>query len=199
MKSKTMSHLEAWDLIPWLVNGTLEADEKAQVEHHVRNCRDCAEELATQRQLAKIIGVSELEVQLQDAALRAIEDQLEPPRPERSMSWNWPSLPPFLVGFGGAVAAAVLLILIWVPQNQNFTTATNPPAIEQSMEVRIRFESEIPFEEIQKKLTALGAFNISAPSDSGVVRANFAKESRAEVLERLNEDPVFLFIATDEQ
>jgi anti-sigma factor RsiW len=45
-------HRQAWDRIPWIVNGTLPQSERLAVEAHLETCADCREELEFQRRLA---------------------------------------------------------------------------------------------------------------------------------------------------
>lgn len=47
----TMHHQQAWELLPWLLNGTASAEERRLVEHHLEQCRDCRAELALQQRL----------------------------------------------------------------------------------------------------------------------------------------------------
>ena len=49
MKAHDPTHRQTWDLIPWLVNDTLDDDQREAVEAHLRECADCREELAFQR------------------------------------------------------------------------------------------------------------------------------------------------------
>ncbi|TDP63428.1 zf-HC2 domain-containing protein [Roseateles toxinivorans] len=55
--SKTMdadpnsAHRRAWDLIPWVVNGSASEDERRLVERHAEDCADCREEFDFQCQL----------------------------------------------------------------------------------------------------------------------------------------------------
>jgi anti-sigma factor RsiW len=44
-------HRQTWDLIPWLVNDTLDDARRGIVETHLRECADCREELAFQRKV----------------------------------------------------------------------------------------------------------------------------------------------------
>jgi len=46
-------HEEAQRLLPWLVNGTLTADEVKLVEAHVSECAECRADLQAERQLAR--------------------------------------------------------------------------------------------------------------------------------------------------
>jgi anti-sigma factor RsiW len=44
-------HRQAWELIPWVVNGTAAAEQRRIVEEHLAGCEDCRRELAFQSQL----------------------------------------------------------------------------------------------------------------------------------------------------
>lgn len=50
-----MNHELAFDLLPWLANGTLEGDEHDRVERHVRGCVTCRGELKEQRALHVLV------------------------------------------------------------------------------------------------------------------------------------------------
>ncbi|MBT9500252.1 MAG: hypothetical protein IV092_03345 [Burkholderiaceae bacterium] len=45
------AHRRAWDLIPWVVNGSAGEDERLLVEGHAEACADCRSEFDFQRQL----------------------------------------------------------------------------------------------------------------------------------------------------
>jgi hypothetical protein len=53
--SDAMNHDRAFELLPWLANGTLEADEHDRVESHVRGCLTCRAELKEQRTLHALV------------------------------------------------------------------------------------------------------------------------------------------------
>ncbi|TKC91499.1 hypothetical protein FAZ69_03310 [Trinickia terrae] len=55
------THLHAWEMLPWLVNGTLPEAERAQVEAHLAGCESCREELARQRGLFSQMNAKEIE------------------------------------------------------------------------------------------------------------------------------------------
>ena len=46
------THAEAWNLLPWLANGTLQPADREWVEAHVQTCAECRAELAAQRMLS---------------------------------------------------------------------------------------------------------------------------------------------------
>jgi anti-sigma factor RsiW len=45
-------HRQAWDLIPWVVNGRASPEQRAVVERHLADCGDCREEYRFQAGLA---------------------------------------------------------------------------------------------------------------------------------------------------
>jgi hypothetical protein len=44
-------HREAWELIPWVVNGTATDEERTLVHAHLAGCPDCAGEFRVQSEL----------------------------------------------------------------------------------------------------------------------------------------------------
>jgi len=50
MSDEGLSHTQTWDLIPWVVNGTASAEQRARVDQHLRDCADCRREFALQQQ-----------------------------------------------------------------------------------------------------------------------------------------------------
>lgn len=54
--SATREHRQAWDLIPWYVNDTLEPGERDRVEAHVAACPECRAEVVLCRELVEAGG-----------------------------------------------------------------------------------------------------------------------------------------------
>lgn len=51
----SVSHEQAFELLPWLANGTLGHEERQRVERHVRDCLTCRAELKEQQALGAIV------------------------------------------------------------------------------------------------------------------------------------------------
>ena len=53
--SEPIRHERAFELLPWLVNGSLETREREAVEEHLRTCLPCRRELKEQRRLQDVL------------------------------------------------------------------------------------------------------------------------------------------------
>lgn len=51
MNDTSQAHRQAWDLIPWIVNGSAPESEQLLAREHLTACADCRQELEFQRQL----------------------------------------------------------------------------------------------------------------------------------------------------
>src|SRR5579872_4727197 len=65
-------HRQAWDLIPWAVNGRASEEERLAVTQHLTVCADCQEEFEFQSRLAGAMK----EDQAGDEALAAQADRI---------------------------------------------------------------------------------------------------------------------------
>lgn len=69
-------HHRVWDLLPWLVNGSLEGEEAAMARAHVETCPECARELERQIVLCEIVAAADAPIPSQAYALEEISDRL---------------------------------------------------------------------------------------------------------------------------
>jgi len=80
------AHQAAFALLPWFVNGTLDASEQAQVEQHLQSCVTCRRERAWLVQLGASWPQGEVLVDA-DRGFAHLVEQLEgrrPPTPLRA-------------------------------------------------------------------------------------------------------------------
>jgi putative zinc finger protein len=56
MSEQDARHRQAWELLPWYVNGTLSGQDLDLVTGHLSGCAACAEEVARCRDLAVAVG-----------------------------------------------------------------------------------------------------------------------------------------------
>lgn len=159
-------HESVMQLLPWYVNGTLEAAERRSVEHHLEHCAECRDNVELLSQVRHSVRNDSpaplVPPAHPEAMLAAIEAAENPSKVRR----GW-------IGFG--IAASVVLataIIAWYAQDRistnnsptNFQTATTSSA-EDSMDyvIELNFAPGISKEDREASLAALG-------SDDGALR-----------------------------
>jgi len=115
--SDPAAHKVADVLLPWFVNGTLEGDELAFVERHVRDCPQCQQEVGWLRELHAACVAAE-DVPEASKAARGLRRKLDAPRTARSGIARWrlrwgSSSPEPRWAIAGALAAFVALGTVW--------------------------------------------------------------------------------------
>ncbi|MEQ8653355.1 MAG: hypothetical protein RIC87_12905 [Kiloniellales bacterium] len=191
--AESLSHQEAWDLLPWYVNGTLTPEEAASVEVLLQRHADLREELAAQRRLAK--GVAALDVMdvEMESALGSLSQRLEtsavpPAADDRQGAGGSRSggigdlLRRFLsrlLAFDarvvlpmGAAAAALVLVVVLQPidqKDQDFTTLTNPDAaLSEGANLTVKAAAGADRAALDALFSAQGLRLVSGPSPKGV-------------------------------
>ena len=142
-------HAEVWNLLPWYVNGTLDEDERREVERHLPQCLICRTEVAEQGEIARCAAETDVLDSVMETSLAkmherlAAEDAPSPPvsgAPARTGAWParrspigrrstlwdriWRAvrLRPAAIGvLGGVPAMAIAALLVFGP-------AADPPA-----------------------------------------------------------------------
>ena len=69
-------HAEVWNLLPWYVNGTLEADERKQVERHLTQCLTCRTEVAEQAEIARCAAETDVIDSVMETSLAKMHERL---------------------------------------------------------------------------------------------------------------------------
>lgn len=178
-------HRQAWDLIPWVVNGRATADERRVVEEHVAACGDCREELGFQRQLHQAM-TRDGEVAVDPApALRRllrridIEDAVAPP----PAAVRRPRHPVLLRGLLAAVVVeavgiAALSATLWSRSAAPAGAAPNPTATYRTLSapavpapaatIRAVLNSTMRLEGMQALLAQTRLQIVGGPTEAGV-------------------------------
>lgn len=182
------AHGECWNLLPWIANESAAARDTARVEGHLRDCRECQEELAFQRQLREAIRSEEAVVLAPQTSLQKLMQRIdsvadmddedgttqvaaepvvargEPPR------WRWLPIAAALQG----IAIAVLLSALWL-QSRNelaagrYSVLTTPTAaVADGPVIRVVFAGNIALDDMNRVLRSIDAQIIAGPSEAGV-------------------------------
>jgi anti-sigma factor RsiW len=197
------THDEAQRLLPWLVTGRLDDDERARVQSHLAGCAQCQAELDWERRLQSRYAETGGEADA-ERGLAALRDQLTPqPRTplaavaERPRRW-WSALrsaAPALRGVialqAAAIAAlAVGLMVTVAPARDSYRTLSSPAPTAAAQAV-VRFRPEATDAAIRQALQSSGARLVDGPTVSGAYLLRLPADRDA-ALKRLRADPAVL-------
>ena len=201
MNDTPSAHRQAWDLIPWIVNGSAPESELLAVQGHLEQCTDCRQELEFQRQLrAAMAAQSSSEIDIDDSWQR-LRSRLEPAaraeasvrsgqRRSRSagkaggrsaMPWLVAAMVVQAIGLGALGAA--WWSHVTTPESAPASTASvyrtlsAPEAMVQAATIRVVFAPQITVAQVQAMLAAARLQVRSGPSDVGVWTLGPAEDS----------------------
>ena len=179
------AHDEALRLLPWRLNGTLEADERAFVDAHVQGCRHCQAELEALRRVQAACERTDDEA-LPPPAFARLRARIAAGEPRSAAPWRarlsrvaggWRQAPRWL---RGAVAAQAALLLVFVAAWWLQAPPAAPPPAYRTLgdgvaaaaapgEVRLLlvFAPDTDQGTTRRLLRASGARIVDGPSDAG--------------------------------
>jgi hypothetical protein len=171
-------------LLPWLVNGRLDAGERLRVEQHLRACEACSHELAQQRMIRAALTEPERVVYAPGPSFRKLLERIDgvatPSAPQaapapasaaRSRHWRAAWRPPGLAwaaSFLLAVGVATLLgtdLYRWsLPR---YATYTDTTAVVPDV-VHVAFAPGLGPVDVQQLLETAGGRVLEGPDATGV-------------------------------
>jgi Putative zinc-finger len=185
MNDTSSAHRQAWDLIPWIVNGSAPESELLVVQAHLEGCADCRQELEFQRQLQAAMAVpSGVEIDVRDSwqRLRSRLDAAAQPeaaarngqRRARASGKAWM---PWLVAamVVQAIGLGALGTAWWsrptLPASMPagaYRTLSAPEASVQPATIRVVFAPDVTVAQVQGMLAAARLQVRAGPSEVGV-------------------------------
>ena len=191
------AHREWQDLLPWLVNGTLAAADRARLERHLEECEDCRAELALEKDLYRRMSAEDQVAWSPAASFEKLWSRIEELEREVPVSGAGAAMPgspvpaPDLRALARRgrvsnvsrwlVAAVVVqaLALGWLAAHVTtrdaappwaYRTVTSPTAIDDPALPRFRvvFAGAATVAEQQDMLARRGLVIVGGPSMSGV-------------------------------
>lgn len=173
-----MNHRDAWELIPWLVNDSLDAQQRAALEQHLDACTDCRTELHVQRELMQAMNARPLveampRASLQDLWKRIDTGELQAGAPPGAVTRTRTALPRWLAAAAAgavvALGAALALPGPWRGDARGpFRTVSDAPAPLPDGSIRAVFSGELTLAELQSLLQETRLRTVAGPSSSGV-------------------------------
>ena len=195
--SQPIPHSRAFELLPWLVNGSLGTEERDAVEQHISNCLACHRELKEQQRLRAALRAQpavHLSPQTNfDKLARALDGQ--PAIRARAAR----RFEPFLrFAAAAAVAAIAVGAVLWLSPTRldtrgDYQTLSRGSAAAAG-QLDIVFGQSVTQAEMQSLLDEIGGKIEAGPSGVGRYRvrleAPIANDARLDaLLAKLNKDP----------
>ena len=169
-----MDHTAASELLPWLVNDTLEGAERVSVLEHVAVCRTCDEDVAVLRSMQSAIRNDELLPLVPNPKPADILADIGNDVPTAGSQQGHGIAVIALAASIVAMAAAGYLLHQQVPsiEIQQFETATSAAATaEMDYVLEIRFQPGTSGSARNRTLQMLKFENIQSEAGSNVIRA----------------------------
>ena len=184
-------HMRAQELLPWYVNGTLDAAERDGLEAHLAQCAECTADVRRERLLATRIAELGIDGDLGWEAWRDRMTRL-PPRVStparllrRPVSLGWV--------VGGQLAAAALIIAVVLPTRQ----ADPAPAYHvlgaaptaRAGNLLVQFGPEVTTKQVQSALAGADARIVDGPTVTGAYVLHVTEAERPAALAKLRGTP----------
>ena len=188
------AHGECWNLLPWIANESAAARDLARVEEHLRDCRECQEELSFQRQLREAIRSEEAIVLAPQTSLQKLmqridsvadmddEHEVAPAAAEPVVARREPArlrwLP--IAAAVQGIAIAGLLAALWSQSREElaagrYSVLTTPTAaVARGPVIRVVFGGNVALDDMNRVLRSIDAQIIAGPSEAGVYTLGLA-------------------------
>ena len=188
------AHGECWNLLPWIANESAAARDLARVEEHLRDCRECQQELSFQRQLRDAIRSEEAIVLAPQTSLQKLmqridsvadteeEHEVAPVAAEPVAARREPArlrwLP--IAAAVQGIAIAGLLAALWSQSREElaagrYNVLTTPTAaVARGPVIRVVFGGNVALADMNRVLRSIDAQIIAGPSEAGVYTLGLA-------------------------
>ena len=188
-------HEQAQQLLPWYVNGTLDAGETAMVEAHLADCADCRADLAAEQVLARDVAALPIDV---EHAWSALSDRIDAEGPPRRLAEPVPFLRRKVAmgwALGGplAAAAAVAFAVAVVPgapspAGETYRALGSAPTAQPGNAL-VMFKPDARDSDLRAALIKAGARVVDGPTATGAYIVRIAPESRGQAIDDLRATP----------
>ena len=199
------SHEQAVELLPWLVNDSLDESEKEAVLEHAHACVICRRELSSLQLLQNSISEGSAALPVPDPDMRNINARIDEHIRRRNL---WRDLvtrirhlfnSPGRIAFAAqsVVLLALAMFLMWPePEGAEFTTLTQTDRLPDGHYIRAVFSPDIQQSQLSDLLDQYDLTIVDGPSNRGVYTLGVASSTKnTELLaESLRGDPIVLFV-----
>ena len=165
-----LPHTRAFELLPWLINGTLAGTEREAVEQHLRACIVCRREIKEQQRLHVSVRARRTADVSAEAGFDRLDRELDAVADAARRRWRIPYATAAKFAVATAAGIAVLAILLWFTPLPNlspddYQTLATPPA--DAALVDIGFADETTAAQMQDLLADIVGEFVAGPSRLG--------------------------------
>lgn len=178
MTQEPLDHGRAFELIPWLVNGSLSPAERDTVEQHVRDCIVCRRELREQQRLNGAIRAQPTIHVTPQLGFEQLDRALDAPGGAPRRRHRYAAAGPFAVA--AAAGLALLAFLLWLsppPAPPPYSTLATPAAGAALLDVVFTLETTTG--DVRALLERIGGEIVGGPSDVGRYRVRVNDDGAA--------------------
>lgn len=179
---ESMSHDQAIELLPWLVNESLEAQEQSAVSEHAMNCVICRRELEELKVLQKSIDNTASQSVLPEPDMRRINARIDADLARANSgallleTINRFFGSPWRVAFAVQTLALVAVTFVWLQPRDpepEFVTLTTPEALPAGQYLRVVFDPTLDANGVANLLDEARLSIATGPSERGVYTLRF--------------------------
>lgn len=191
-------HRDAFELLPWLASGALDADERARVERHVVECIACKRELSALKELQEAIRNEESDVECQRGLGRMMDridraDQTPTSWVQRFRHTLPDRVPAGLLA--SWVLIAVLAVLVFHQDEPRTYHVLSAPVqtVQSAARLVVVFDADQPERHIRELLLRAGARITDGPGPEGAYVLALNRGDQAAALSTLRADRAVVF------
>jgi hypothetical protein len=206
-------HARACELMPWMVNGRIEATEARWLSEHLGHCADCRSELAAQRRIRDALTReptvefapqtsfnrlwNRIEAEAAGATPQSVGNST-PRNERRAEDLTRGGLRPWTRATLAAQAAAILVLcgVLWLrPDRDSYRTVTEstPAPTVSGPVIKAIFDDQVRLADLKEILAGAGLVVAAGPSEAGVytlvTRDAKSQEMAPAAAARLRADP----------
>jgi hypothetical protein len=182
-------HARASELLPWMVNGRIEASEARWLTDHLERCETCRSELVAQRRIRGALTREptvefapqasfnrlwrRIEAEAAGMTPRVPHAEAEPVSAPAQVTPGRHGLRTWVRATLAAQAAAILVLcgVLWMrPDAPSYRTVTDPAPAPSSTGTVIKaiFSDQVRLADVKEILAGAGLVAVSGPSEAGV-------------------------------
>jgi anti-sigma factor RsiW len=192
-------HRETLELLPWYLNGNLDAADRAKVKAHLEDCAECREELVFESRLRTEVAKLPLETESSFVEFRRRLAPMPPREPRRAHMLQMVRAAARMadrVTLKVAVQAAVVLLGVGIvvpsllrPGPQPAYRTLSAGSLHPAANVLVMFRPETNEAELRALMMQNEARLVDGPSVTGAYMLEVPAARRASVIARLRAQP----------